>query len=170
MSVRARHILTFGLALALAFGPAVRALAQGAAFTGAEVVALGSAADGEIVTMEGEAIGDVLRADGAHVWVNVLSGGTAVGVWMPSDLVAPVERLGDYHTSGDVVRVSGTFNFACDVHGGDLDIHATGLRLIAGGSATDRPITPYKLVLAASLTAAAALQAVLYRRTRRRRD
>lgn len=170
MKVPMKRAAVVGLALALALGPAARALALGAALTGAEVVALGAGASGQSVLLEGEAIGDVLRAGSDHVWLNVLSGGTAVGVWMPRDLADSVANLGDYRTSGDTVRVSGTFNFACDDHGGDLDIHAAELQVIATGGSTHRPIEPYKYVIAAVLACAAALQAVLYQRARRRQE
>lgn len=147
-------------------GP-VPALAQSAPLTGAQIVALPAQADGSTVLLEGEAIGDVMRGRGGQ-WVNVLSGGTAVGVWLTGDSAATLQTLGDYHEFGDTVRVRGVLNQGCDEHGGDLDIHATDFEIVAPGGPREHTLHPYKLPVAAALGLVAIAQLLLYRRQRRR--
>lgn len=164
----AMRTLALCLAAALMTGPAMRAMAATDVLTGAEVVALGADGNGQVVTIEGEAIGDILRGGRDHVWVNVLSGGTAVGVWVPRSLASAIETLGEFRARGDTIRATGVFNFACDQHGGELDVHATEFSVVAPGEKTERPVHPYKLLVAAVLAAGAGLQAVLHRRSRKR--
>jgi hypothetical protein len=52
---------------------------------------------------------------------------------------------GDYRHKGDMVEVMGVFNRACREHGGDLDIHAESIRVIALGYETERPISMSKV-------------------------
>lgn len=95
--------------------------------------------DGQLVVFTGEAIGEALRAPGGKVWVNVL-GGSAIGVVVDRGLADAVGTWGDYHNAGDNVHVTGTFNVACDEHGGDMDVHATALKVIEAGFPRAHPI------------------------------
>jgi len=88
--------------------------------------------DGQLVVYEGEVIGDLMRrADG--VWVNLNDGPGAIGVWMSSFLARKINYAGNYKTRGDRLEVAGIFHRACLEHGGDLDIHAQGINVIAAG-------------------------------------
>jgi hypothetical protein len=135
--------------------------------SGADVVALPPGRDGETITLQGEAIGDVLRAGAGHSWVNLLSDGVAVGVWMPSRDAALVSTLGDFRHQGDTLQVTGVFNAACDQHGGDLDVHAEKVTVVAGGERTTRPVTPWKVVVAVAVAGTALTQAIVAARRRR---
>ncbi|MDI6713224.1 MAG: hypothetical protein QMD96_08305 [Anaerosomatales bacterium] len=113
--------------------PAAAAAQEALPVSVADVVARAAEIDGRAVVFEGEAIGEALRADEESVWVNVLAGGTAIGVWMPREMARPIERWGGYRQTGDTVRVTGVVNLACDEHGGDLDVHATSLEVVERG-------------------------------------
>jgi hypothetical protein len=97
----------------------------------------------------------------------VLSGDTAIGVWMSADLAENVEVFGSWSHTGDTVSVTGVFSEACDVHGGDLDIHATELTVVERGSERHHPVSFWKLGLAFG---GLAIAFVSLRRSRRIED
>lgn len=122
--------------------------------------------DGTEVTFRGEAIGEAMvRGDMAWIHINddayyvknveegAQLGGynTGMAVWLPAELVEDLEFYGDYKHEGDIVEVEGTFNDACAEHGGDMDIHATSLRVVDVGHVVVDPISPGKVVWAAAL-------------------
>lgn len=124
--------------------------------TPAEVVALGGAPDGALVSVEGEAIGDILKAGKGGSWLNILGDSVAVGLWAQDPaLFTDVQRLGDYKTRGDILRVEGTYNAACDLHGGDRDVHLLRLTVISPGEPIERPVKWWKLFVGFALIAAA---------------
>ncbi|HNX80791.1 MAG TPA: DNA-binding protein [Candidatus Omnitrophota bacterium] len=88
--------------------------------------------DGTTVLFEGEVIGDIMRR-GTYAWVNIHDGINAIGCWMPFAMAQTIAYTGNYKTKGDWVAVSGEFHRACPMHGGDLDIHAHGLKIVRGG-------------------------------------
>ena len=88
--------------------------------------------DGKTVTYTGEVIGEIM-ARGKFCWLNVNDGNNAIGVWIDKNLVKDLTYMGSYKSKGDGVEISGTFHRACLQHGGDLDIHAQGLRKIKSG-------------------------------------
>lgn len=51
-------------------------------------------------------------------------------------------QAGTYRQSGDRVQITGIFHRACPDHGGDVDIHATALHLVAKGQSTSHDIRP----------------------------
>jgi hypothetical protein len=97
------------------------------------------------VTFHGEAIGEVMVRD-SYAWIhlnddaymeqNVEEGAklggynSGMAVWVPADLANQIDTYGDYKHEGTIVEVTGVFNAACKEHGGDLDIHATSLRIL----------------------------------------
>lgn len=89
--------------------------------------------DGHVVSYQGEVIGDAMIRQG-HAWVNVYDGNAAIGVWGPISLIEDIHYYGDYHKKGDIVEVSGIFHRSCIEHGGDLDIHASGISKISPGN------------------------------------
>ena len=115
--------------------------------------------NGKTVTIEGEAIGEMLpRGDCA--WVNVNDGTNAVGVWMPLADAKKIGVYGDYHHTGDTLRVTGTFSRDCAEHGGDVDIHSVSVRLVKAGGEVEHPVSGGKKAAAAGLSAAALLAAL----------
>ena len=115
--------------------------------------------NGKTVTIEGEAIGEMLpRGDCA--WVNVNDGTNAIGVWMPLADAKKSGVYGDYHHTGDTLRVTGTFSRDCAEHGGDVDIHSVSVRLVKAGGEVEHPVSRGKKAAAAGLSAAALLAAL----------
>ena len=103
-----------------------------------------SAWDGRSISFAGEAVGEAM-VRGDHAWLHVnddayqvrnledgrpLAGyNSGQAIWAPVELARRVRLFGDYRNQGDTVRVTGEFHAACREHGGDMDIHATGLEI-----------------------------------------
>lgn len=155
------------IALATALLPSVVFASEALELTGADAVQQAVELNGQRVRIEGEALGDILRTGDGHAWINVLSGGTALGIWMKQESAEKIGSLGDYQMRGDLIVVEGTLNAACPQHGGDLDVHADQVSVIADGEPVARPFHWWKLGLAAALGLVATVQALLYRRRRR---
>ena len=115
--------------------------------------------NGKTVTIEGEAIGEMLPR-GDFAWVNVNDGTNAIGVWMPLADAKMIGVYGDYHHTGDTLRVTGTFSRDCAEHGGDVDIHSVSVRLVKAGGEVEHPVSGGKKAAAAGLSAAALLAAL----------
>ncbi len=142
-------------------------LTQGAV-TPADAVRAGLAQDGAEMLVQGEAIGEALMAPGGKRWVNILGGGTAIGVVVEAEDARAIERFGEYGQRGSTLLVRGVVNSACDEHGGDLDMHATSVRVLDGGHATPHVVDPRRFVLAGSAAVSALILLLQYRRLRRR--
>jgi hypothetical protein len=99
-----------------------------------ELINNAKAYDGKTVAYAGEAIGDVM-ARGDFAWVNLNDGQNAIGIWMAKGSSKDILYTGSYKSKGDIFEVVGVFHRACLQHGGDLDIHAQGLRKISSGRA-----------------------------------
>ncbi len=102
--------------------------------------------DGKTIVFLGEAIGDAMRR-GDHAWVNLLDANAAMGIWLPAADSDAIKDWGSYQAKGDVVRIRGVFHRACPEHGGDMDIHAESLEIIARGKASAHPVNQVRLVL-----------------------
>jgi hypothetical protein len=134
-----------------------------------QLVALPPSEDGKLVRITGEAIGEALRADRDHHWVNVLEGGTAVGVVVSGIQAGKVDGFGVYGTRGSIVEVVGTFNIACEEHEGDLDVHARTLRVLNSSEPIANPVKPWKPLVAAGTVASGLAALAAVRAVRRRR-
>ncbi len=77
-----------------------------------------------------------------------------------------IRFVGSYRYCGDRVLVIGTFHRACPEHGGDLDIHAVRLEVVAPGFEKKYPLDRARLVrvLILSCAAGAAYALGSYRR------
>ena len=95
--------------------------------------------NGRKLSYRGELITAIMDR-GDHSWVNLKDGSNAIGVWCKTSSLAGVKFIGDYKNRGDLLEVSGTFNRACSIHNGDLDIHADTVRIIRCGYPIDRDI------------------------------
>lgn len=117
--------------------------------------------DGAEVVFTGEAIGEAMvRGDGAWIHLNddgymlhnVEEGAPLEGfnsgqaVWLPAAEARKIEYFGDHRHQGDIVRVEGVFHAACVEHGGDMDIHATSLRVLKRGWVVKDPVQRPKLI------------------------
>lgn len=144
-----RRVLCVCVCIALACalpGQALAATGGAVPATGLGLASMTSGLDGQRVTLEGEVVSEALAGGRDHVWLNVLSEGVAIGVWMPETMAAQVTEFGRWSHDGDTVRATGVLNEACDLHGGDLDIHAEELTVIAAGRARSNPVQYWKLV------------------------
>ncbi len=137
--------------------------------------------DGQVIPFRGEAIGEAM-VRGAYAWLHLnddayyvknVEEGAALGgyntgmpVWIPASLAREVTIFGDYKHEGDIVEVRGTFNAACAQHGGDMDIHASELRLITAGHHAIDYVRGWKVALAIVLSL---LAIVLWQADRRHR-
>lgn len=139
------------LACAAALGPS-ETFGQ----TSATLIDKAAEFDGRAVVYSGEVIGEVMPR-GDFVWLNVLQGSNAIGVWAPRSMAREIKYAGDYRFRGDLVEVKGIFHVRCSQHGGDLDIHAGALRIIAAGERVNRKIDPEKILAASLWTAIAGL-------------
>ncbi|HET6498224.1 MAG TPA: hypothetical protein VFH17_04120 [Coriobacteriia bacterium] len=138
--------------------------------------------DGQTITFRGEAIGEAM-VRGEIAWLHLnddgyqfksieegapLSGyNTGMPVVVPARLADEISVFGDYKHRGDIVEVRGVFNAACPEHGGDMDIHAESLRVVADGRDVPHPVRPWKVALSAGLSL---LAFALWRTERRRRE
>lgn len=129
--------------------------------------------DGKAVTVRGEVIGEVVRANGA-LWLqlnddpyaarSIAEGGrargqnVAIGVVVSDDQASKLRFFGDYDTKGDVVVIVGRFNAVCERHGGEADIHATSLEVVRRGYPIEHGVS---VPLAAAAGGALALATVL---------
>ncbi|HEX9092735.1 MAG TPA: hypothetical protein VF902_02010 [Coriobacteriia bacterium] len=137
--------------------------------------------NGRTVTFHGEAIGEVM-VRGDYAWIhlnddaymvrNVEEGAklggynSGMAVWIPASLTKQIDTYGDYQHEGSIVEIEGVFNGACKEHGGDLDIHATSLKILRAGHVVVDPIPPWKAALAVALAGIAGLLFWLERRFR----
>jgi hypothetical protein len=182
---------TIALGLALVLALPVTALAAGPTNpqipknnpTSAQLVEHPKSYDGLTVTFTGEAIGEVM-VRGAYAWIhlnddayeerNVEEGAklggynSGMAVYLPADLTSKVDTYGDYKHEGSIVQITGTFNDACKEHGGDMDIHATSLKVLVPGHVVVDPVLPWKVWLALVLVALAGGLWLLERSTRNR--
>jgi len=84
--------------------------------------------DQKEIVYRGEAIGEVMvRKD--YSWVNVKDSYYAIGVWAKKELTKDI-ITGDYKKTGDILEIKGVFNKSCILHGGDLDIHASEIKIL----------------------------------------
>jgi hypothetical protein len=124
--------------------------------------------DMQIVTIEAEAIGEVLRRnDGA--WINVNDGTNAIGVWVSLSESEEITNFGDYDHVGDTVLITGIFHRSCPDHGGEMDIHAEELLVSATGSVISHPLSMPKLIWAGSLLTISTTLLVIHLRSRRKK-
>lgn len=102
--------------------------------------------DGKLIFFQGEVVGDIMSR-GEFVWLNVLDGQNALGIWTSLDLAKGILYSANYTTIGDKVKIQGTFNRRCAQHGGDLDIHAVSIKKINSGMGVHEKTDKVKLTL-----------------------
>jgi len=142
----------------------------------ADVFADPKAYDGRTLTIRGEAIGEIVRAQG-ELWVqlnddpytrkSIAEGGAAQGQNVSISVVLPrqdanlIEYFGDFHTKGDIIEVTGRFNAICEEHGGETDFHASSVRVVSRGYRISHPLdVPMAVASILALLLAGTLAAV----------
>ena len=146
----------------------VRAAAQPPpAVAGADLIERAKSVNGQVITFQGEVIGDIMpRQD--HFWINVLDNGTAIGVWITAEQRSLIACAGQYGIRGDQVIIVGRFYQACSIHGGDLDIHAQSLVVLRKGSAVREPMDLTRFLIAMILLVPAIICLIIFLQNERR--
>lgn len=168
------------LAATCIFVFAVSGVAAAAPAVGsADLVERPAAWDGRQIRFTGEAVREsMVRGDRAWIHLNddayatmepdrrgTLAGyNSGMGVWVEASETEQIGVFGDYRHRGDLVRVEGTFNAACSLHGGDMDIHASELAIVTRGEAIPYAVEGWKVPAAAVLAFVAVLLTVAERR------
>lgn len=116
-----------------------------------DIIENGKAYDDKTITVQGEAVGEAMGR-GAYTWINITDGTIPMGIWLKTEDAKMVKLFGDYHHKGDVIEVTGVFNRACDIHGGDMDIHANSISIIKKGEITSHTLSVKKLYISIGLT------------------
>lgn len=140
--------------------------------------------DGRELEFIGEAVGErMVRSslsgggawihlnDDPYMYTNVGSGGPLSGynsgsaVWVKDvGLTDAIKNYGGYQVRGDAIKVVGVYNMACAQHGGDTDIHAQSLEVIAAGGMSKVPVDTWKLLVAPLLLVIAGVMYLINRR------
>jgi hypothetical protein len=123
--------------------------------------------DGKSIVYVGEAVGDVM-VRGDFAWVNINDGKNAIGVWLNKELAGEIKFTGSYHSKGDRLEITGVFHRNCIQHGGDMDIHAQGIRKIGPGRVVSEELDTTKRNFVFILLAALCLVFIFARRRKGR--
>ncbi|MFH1621791.1 MAG: DNA-binding protein [Candidatus Omnitrophota bacterium] len=108
-----------------------------------DLISQASLYEGESVSMEGEVIGHVMKR-GNYAWFNINDGANSLGIWANLEIANQIQYLGKHSVVGDRVKIDGVFNSHCAMHGGDTDIHAENLVIIARGNIRKLAYDPRK--------------------------
>jgi hypothetical protein len=165
-----RRLRTLCVVLALLIALPARAFAAPVAIDTATMAQADAELDGATVVFSGEAIGDELRAPDGQRWVNILDEGVAIGVVADPRLLESIDGYGEWSRIGTHVEVTGVYNVACPQHGGDLDVHASQIRVLAPSETVEHPIMPAKAAAALVALGITLAIAARYRTLRRRLD
>ena len=144
----------FIIALLLLLAPAV-ALADGNAVGSNDLIDHAKDYDNQTIVYEGEVLGDILYR-GDHAWLAVFDGNNTIGVFVTAEQAKQITVVGGYGKHGDTIRIEGVFHRACAEHGGDLDLHAASVTVIAEGMRLSMTPSRLTVVLAAALPLPAA--------------
>lgn len=125
--------------------------------------------DGATVQFMGEAIGEDLRADSEHRWINILEQGVAIGVLVTNAQAEQITTYGDHGNLGAIVEVIGPVHIAWDERGGEFGVAATEFRIVAPGKTIERPVAPWKAIVAVIALLLALAEILLFRHIRERR-
>ncbi len=161
-----RKKISIIIAVVICFCPAM-SLASGVEVTSSDLINNAGDFDGKEIVYTGEVIGDILSR-GEYSWINVSDGSNAIGVWVQTDDISAIDSLGGYTTHGDTVRITGVFNRACPVHGGDMDIHADSIELVEEGYKVAHFTPAWEVITAPILLAGAAVCLMLVIKNKKR--
>jgi hypothetical protein len=105
---------------------------------------------------------------GDFAWVNINDGENAIGVWLNKELAGEIKFTGSYRAKGDQLEITGVFQRNCIQHGGDMDIHAQGIRKISPGRVVGEELDTSKRNFVFILLVVLCLVFVFVRRQRSR--
>lgn len=127
------------------------------------LVSVNRALNDNQVSFDGEAVGDIVRADDGHMWVNAMGAAKSViGVYATNEQAALVNETGDYHTKGSTLKITGTYHIACPEHQGELDVHASNIEVTANGTPTTHRISSMRSQVALVFCFAAGIILVIF--------
>lgn len=115
-----------------------------------ELIENAKSLDGKTVAYRGEAVTAILNR-GEYSWMNLHDGDNAICVWAAKSDSNIVRFIGDYRHKGDILDVDGTFNRACPLHGGELDIHADSVKIVKPGHLISEKMNRKKIGVSATL-------------------
>ncbi len=105
-----------------------------------------SGARSQTVSVKGEVVGEPLRAGNGRYWItldhvdddenDVTRKEASISVLVDEDVLQLIDTYGGYRKNGTVLRVYGTFYYACTSHEGIQDIHADSVEVTQRGSST----------------------------------
>jgi hypothetical protein len=128
----------------------------------------GQQLNGQKVTIQGEAVGDILAAESGYKWLTLRDGGASISVLVDEDDAAKVTRLGRYGQTGTRLEVTGVFEADCPEHDGLTDVHATKVVIIDEGSESASRLNVTELQVGGLLIIIGLCLLVLHRRLRER--
>jgi hypothetical protein len=123
--------------------------------------------DKKTIIIEAEVILEVLER-GDHAWINVNDGTNAIGVYLPIEMTEEIKVFGDYNHRGDIVSITGVFSRNCDEHGGEIDIHATSLKIVERGFVVTNEIPMWKWIVTMFGVSLSSLLLISRRRRKRK--
>ena len=140
--------------------------------------------DGDVVTVEGELIGDYgFRSDGT-MWTQLnddsyarrplVDGGprtganVGIGIRMPARLAEDLDPPGGYRVRGPLVQATGVWRYHDPARGGESYLEVTELVVVESGRALDEGARPVPLIAGALLVLVAAWTFLSYRKVRDR--
>ena len=156
-----RRILIF--ALSLLFVTCYVTNCYAVVWSSNELIEKAKELDGRTLNYRGELVTAILDR-GEYSWINLNDGPNAIGVWCKSSLLGEVKFVGDYKNRGDTIEVNGTFNRACSVHNGELDIHADTVKIVKKGHSLIRAIDLKRINSAIALFAFTILTIIIFRK------
>lgn len=132
------------------------------------LVSINRALNDNQVSFEGEAVGDLVNAGDGHRWANVMGTSNAViSVFLTDEQASLIHDVGDYHSTGTTLKITGTYHIACPEHQGELDVHASKAEVVNAGAHTPHPVVPGRLEAALVVCFMAAAALVVYYLSRR---
>ena len=158
--MRVRAIFTVLILLTTVYGLST---SHADVFSSTDLINEAAKWDGEKVIYVGEAVTAVMDR-GTYSWVNLNDGSNAIGVWTVARLLKHIKHTGDYRNKGDIVEVTGTFHRACKMHGGDMDIHAYGVKILKRGYRMHENVDTARIGYSAAILMLVLISAVIFRK------
>ncbi|MBP7087843.1 MAG: hypothetical protein KBB01_00950 [Candidatus Omnitrophica bacterium] len=117
--------------------------------------------DGQKLTVEGEAIGNLLKGDSGY-WINISSGGQALGIFASNkEAFVNIHYWGEYSAKGDLVQIQGLFYKSCPLHH-LMDIHLEKIEIIKEGYRLTDSVSLFKIDLAILLFTICLVASTIY--------
>lgn len=116
-----------------------------------ELTSAGDSLDGLDVSVQGEAVGDIINAEPGYKWITLLDAGASMSVRVKDGDAAKIKYLGRHESQGTRVKVTGAFEVDCTAHDGLIDMHATSLTVLDEGYKIERAFDSNKILIGLGL-------------------